>query len=239
MHPECNPYEFYGPSNLHEGEALVRKIYDAVRNSPDWDSTVLIILFDEHGGCYDHVSPPSADECAVAISPDDKIIPPGQPGGSGFRFDRLGGRVPAIIVSAYTPPQTRLHQIFEHTSVLSTVVNCFDLPQHRLGERQIRALDVGAALTLRAPRNDRPAIAQPRFSILGNVISGLRSIIPAWLRGAKPEPVSDLRIAALHGAAIVTQSRDLHDRIENIATEQEAAPLAAELQDKLENTTIR
>jgi phospholipase C len=55
-----------------------------------------------------------------------KIVKAGQHDGIGFNFDRLGPRVPAVIVSAYTKPQTHLHDIFEHTSVLSTVVNCFD-----------------------------------------------------------------------------------------------------------------
>jgi len=168
-HPECNPYEFYGPSNLHRGEALVATIYDAVRNSPDWGSTLLIVMFDEHGGCYDHVPPPDSSQCDVAIAPDDKIIPAGQPGGIGFKFDRLGPRVPAIIISAYTPPQTRLHQIFEHTSVLSTVVNCFGLPNNKFGKRQAKALDVSAALTLTDARQDRPPIAMPHFSLLDDV----------------------------------------------------------------------
>ena len=126
-HPECNFYEFYGPSNLHKAEARIWKIYDAIRNGPNWESTLLLIVFDEHGGCYDHVPPPTSANCEVAIAPDDNIIPADQPGGAGFKFDRLGPRVPAIVISAYTPPQTRLNDVFEHTSVLSTVVNCFDL----------------------------------------------------------------------------------------------------------------
>jgi phospholipase C len=129
MHPECDPYVFYGASNLHRGEALVATVYDAVRNGPDWESTLLLVLFDEHGGCYDHVPPPTSAESNVAISPDDKVIPSGQPGGAGFKFDRLGPRVPAIVISAYTPPQTRLHNIFEHTSVLSTWSIVLDYPQ--------------------------------------------------------------------------------------------------------------
>jgi phospholipase C len=67
MHPECNPYQFYGASNLHRGEALVAAVYDALRNGPDWESTLLIVLFDEHGGCYDHVPPPSTADCSVLI----------------------------------------------------------------------------------------------------------------------------------------------------------------------------
>lgn len=233
MHPECNLYQFYGPSNLHRGEALIWTIHDAIRNSPDWESTLLIILFDEHGGCYDHVPPPSSADCKVACTPDDKIIPADQSGGAGFKFDRLGPRVPAIIISAYTSPQTRLHDVFEHTSVLSTVVNCFALPQGRLGDRQAKALDVSAALTLSSPRNDRPPIAKPEFSAFEDVGAELRSIAHATLLGAKQKPISDLQRTALHGAALFTQAGELHNRIEKLENELEADLLVIEHEAKL------
>jgi phospholipase C len=238
MHPECNLYEFYGPSNLHRGEALIATIYDAIRNSPDWESTLLIVLFDEHGGCYDHVPPPSPAECDVAIAPDDKIIPDGQPGGISFKFDRLGPRVPAIIVSAYTPQQTRLHHIFEHTSVLSTVVSCLNLPQGKLGARQAKALDVGDALRLPTPRDDRPPIAIPHFSILEDVAGEWHSIVHGKLLAAKQKPLSDLQRTALHGAALFTGACDLHDRIAKIENELEADLLLVEHEAKLVKNKI-
>jgi phospholipase C len=238
MHPECNLYQFYGPSNLHRGEALVGTIYDAIRNSPDWESTVLMVLFDEHGGCYDHLPPPSAAECDVAIAPDNKIIPAGQPGGAGFKFDRLGPRVPAIIISAYTPPQTRLHEVFEHTSVLSTVVNCLGLPKGQLGARQAKALDVGAALALSEPRNDRPPIARPAFSVLEDVEAEFHSIVHGKLLGAKQKPVSDLQRTVLHGAALFTQADGLHARIATIENELEADLLLVEHEAKLVKNKI-
>jgi phospholipase C len=228
MHPECNPYQFDGPSNLHRGEALVATVYQAIRNSPDWESTLLIVLFDEHGGCYDHVPPPSADECDVALKPDDKIIPAGQPGGIGFQFDRLGPRVPAIIISAHTPAQTRLHAVFEHTSALRTVVHCFGLPQGALGAREARALDVGAALTLSAPRQDRPPIAKPQFPIRADLEAELHSIVQSKLFTAERKQLSDLQRTALHGAALVTGLAGLHDRIDGIENELEADLLVAE-----------
>lgn len=232
MHPECNPYEFYGASNLHRGEALLATIYEAVRNSPDWDSTLLVILFDEHGGCYDHVAPPSAEECAVAVAPD-RIIPPGEPGGIGFRFDRLGPRVPAMVVSAYTPPQTRLHDIFEHTSILSTVVNRFGLPQGQLGKRQRNALDLSGALTLAAPRTDRPPIAKPQFSFFQDIEAEWHSIVHSKLLSAKQKrPLSDLQRFALHGAAAVTGAEQLHERIAGMRYEIEADMLLLEREAK-------
>jgi phospholipase C len=238
MHPECNPYQFFGASNLDRGEALIAKIYDAIRNSPDWESTLLIILFDEHGGCYDHVPPPSAAECDVAIVPDGKIIPANQPGGAGFKFDRLGPRVPAIIVSAYTPPQTRLHQVFEHTSILSTVVNCFDLPQGKLGARQAKALDLGDALRLPSPRSDRAPITKPHFSLLEDLGAEFHSVVHSKFLGAKQNPISDLQRVALHGTALFTGAHDLHDRIANVETELEADLLRAESEAKLGKNNI-
>ena len=206
MHPECNLYEFFGPSNAHNGEELVWSIYDAIRNGPNWEDTLLIILFDEHGGCYDHVPPPSSNECAVVIAPDANIIPPDKPGGCGFKFDRLGPRVPAIAVSAYTAPQTRIHSVFEHTSVLSTVVNCFDLPKQQLGRRQAVAKDISVALNLSQPRSDKPIVPKPKCTLLDDVAAEAYTIAHwmeahARLLGAKQKPVCDLQKDALRAAA--------------------------------------
>ena len=238
MHPECNPYQFFGSSNLHRGEALIAAIYDAIRNSPDWEHTLLIILFDEHGGCYDHVPPSSAADCDIAINPDNKVILKGQPGGCGFKFDRLGPRVPAIIISAYTPPQTRIHQIFEHTSILKTVVNCFGLPDNKLGARQVKALDVGDALPWRDPRDDQPPIAKLHFSILEDIGTEWRSIVHSKFLGVKQNPITDLQRTALHGAALFTGAPELHDRITNIDNELEADLLRAQEEAKLAKNRI-
>jgi phospholipase C len=155
MHPESHKTQLYGPSNVEQGERLLYRIYTAVRNSPDWDKTLLLILFDEHGGTYDHVVPPET------ISPDDIVIPPTQPGGSGFKFNRLGVRVPAVIVSPFTPPGTVLNTVFDHTSVLSTVAHCFGLPLDQLGKRATAAANVSGALSLDSARTDRPSVPQP------------------------------------------------------------------------------
>lgn len=232
-HPECNPYEFYGPSSVHHAEALVWKIYDAVRNGPGWDKTLLLILFDEHGGCYDHVPPPTSLDCDVAIAPDDNIIPAGQPGGAGFKFDRLGPRVPAIVISAYTAPQTRLNGVFEHTSVLSTLVNCFDLPAGRMGRRQQKARDVSAALALKNPRTDNPDIPKPASSLLEDLKAEAHAIFHLKLSGATKAPVTDLQKTSLHGAAMLMGEEQLHERIGAVTNELGASLLLLEQEAKL------
>ncbi len=194
------------------------------------------MLFDEHGGCYDHVPPPSASDCKVATNPNGngKVIPTNQPGGTGFNFDRLGPRVPAIVVSAYTPPQMRINSIFEHTSVLSTVVNCFDLPKGQLGLRQAAADDVSAALSLASARTDRPEIPKPETSKLEELKEEVSSILHSQLFfGAKQKPVSDLQRTALHGVALFMQADDLHERIDKLPSEFEADLLLMEHEAKL------
>lgn len=232
MHPEW-AYEFYGPSSVHHGEELIWSIYQAIRNSPDWDSTLLLILFDEHGGCYDHVPPPSAPDCKIAIAPDKRIIPAGQPGGIGFKFDRLGPRVPAIAISAYTPPQTRLHTVFEHTSVLSTVVNCFTLPKDQLGDRAAIAADLSSAIRLDAPRSDKPEIAKPQLHFMDDVKAEINAIGHSRFLRPAAKPVSELQQFVLHAIAQMTESQKLHEQADTVKNELEADLLLMEEEAKL------
>ncbi len=199
MHPESWPLDFDGPSNVERGERLLYTVYNAVRNSPDWDSTLLLILFDEHGGCYDHVCPPTSQTCPFAISPGGVVIPTTHSGGSGFNFDRLGVRVPAIVVSAYTQARTVINTTFDHTSALSTIVNCFELPTGQLGDRQKIAPDIREALNLANARTDFPPIAQPTG---WDVPLGTRVVSTAdALLHARAKPLNDLQKKILIGAA--------------------------------------
>jgi phospholipase C len=94
------------PSDVKAGQALVLDIYEALANSKDWDDTLLVIVYDEHGGFYDHVPPP-------AISPPD---------GSGLAT--YGVRVPALVVG----PRVRQHvshELFDHTSIIKTILRRF------------------------------------------------------------------------------------------------------------------
>ncbi|HEY3880699.1 MAG TPA: alkaline phosphatase family protein [Trebonia sp.] len=136
-------------SNLAVGEKLLYDIYQALRsNGPAWEKTLLIITYDEHGGNYDHVHPPTG-----AIPPDSII------GHSGFDFTRFGVRVPAVLVSPLIPAGTILRAPddrppFDHTSVIATLRARFGVGA--LGRRDAAAPDVGSALTLATPRADDP-----------------------------------------------------------------------------------
>jgi phospholipase C len=134
--------------NVALGEQLIHDLYYALRNGPDWDETLLIITYDEHGGCYDHVAPPLG-----AVPPDDSA------GEYGFDFTGFGVRVPMVLVSPLIAAGTVLRVAanampLDHTSILKTVETRWNLP--RLTARDAAALDIGAALTLAVARTDDP-----------------------------------------------------------------------------------
>ncbi|HEX5856541.1 MAG TPA: alkaline phosphatase family protein [Microbacterium sp.] len=135
-------------SDVRAGEALVANVYDAVKRSatPDGSNalnTLLLITFDEHGGTYDHVAPPAA-------TPPEADAPAGE---MGFSFDRLGGRVPAIAVSAYTRAGTIVHDEMHHGSVIATLCRRHGLSP--LTRRDAGANDLFSVVNLQTPRDPR------------------------------------------------------------------------------------
>ena len=134
------------PSNVLAGEQLIATVYNAIKssNSPtgnNWRNTALLITFDEGGGCYDHVSP------GPAPTPDV-----GQrPGEEGFMFDRLGVRVPAVLVSAYTASGTVVDAPLRHTAVARTMHEKWGIDY--LTQRDKEAPDLAPFFNLTKPRS--------------------------------------------------------------------------------------
>ena len=130
------------------GEALIHDVYYALRNGPGWSATLLVIVYDEHGGCFDHVPPPQN-----ATAPDKTA------GEQGFDFKRFGVRVPAVLVSPLIAQGTVLSVPagavpFDHTSILKTVETRWNLPS--LTARDDAAPQLGGVLSLSEPRTDDP-----------------------------------------------------------------------------------
>ncbi|HKR00347.1 MAG TPA: alkaline phosphatase family protein [Pyrinomonadaceae bacterium] len=161
MHPAYAITNTGAPTNVLYGEQLIYTVYKALRESPDWDSTLLIITFDEHGGCYDHVPPSPA-----AIPPDDVVVPPSEPGGSGFTFNRYGVRVPAVLVSPFIEQGTVCNTVFDHTSIIRTASKRW-LDGRHLTNRDKNAVDVSEVLTLDKPRTDTPEITPRPVTFTG------------------------------------------------------------------------
>ena len=133
-------------NDIRKGEMLLKQVYEKLRGSAYWEKLMLIIMFDEHGGFYDHIPPPAA-------------VPPGDDNRykTIFNFDRLGVRVPAIVISPYTVRGTVIgtdpndpSTLFDHTSTLATVEKRFVLAP--LTKRDAAANTVAVALNADTPR---------------------------------------------------------------------------------------
>jgi phospholipase C len=115
---------------------------------------VLLVVFDEHGGFFDHVTPPTAEPSGSAENARLKT--------HSFAFDRLGVRVPAIVVSPFVPAGTIDHSVYDHTSILKTTDKLLGLNGGLDLTARVRAADDFAKmLSLAAPRTDIPKCPEP------------------------------------------------------------------------------
>ena len=129
--------------NVLAGEEFIAATHMAILNNEElWNSTMLLIVYDEHGGIYDHVEPP-------ACTPDEFQDPE-----TGFRFDRLGIRVPAVLVSPWVPEGTVVNRTFDHASIPATVTEHFIGDYTNRSPRETTADRFLDLLTLDKPRTD-------------------------------------------------------------------------------------
>ncbi|HSD02801.1 MAG TPA: alkaline phosphatase family protein [Gaiellales bacterium] len=160
------------PSHIHAGQQLVLTLYDALARSPRWNDTLLVITYDEHGGFYDHVSPP-------AVPADD-----------GSQYPTLGVRVPALVIGPRVRKQV-CHTQFDHTTLISTILRRFaanpDKAVAAMGKRTQRAEHLGGCLR-DSVRRDIPS-----HSYLHEVLAGRRMEARALRRPANglPSPAAD------------------------------------------------
>jgi phospholipase C len=146
-------------ADIKDGQDLVLAVYDALAASPQWDRCLLVIVYDENGGFYDHVPPPQAAD-------DEPEM-----------FGRYGVRVPAIIVSPWVEPRAVSHTLFDHTSIIKSILLRFcpqalrapepakrrrarpGLGPQFPGTRVAQANHLGGLLTRAAPRPAPPRAA--------------------------------------------------------------------------------
>jgi phospholipase C len=165
------------PSDIRGGQALVLEVYEALRNSSAWDDTLLVIVYDEHGGFYDHVAPPVLDV-------DD-----------GSKYETYGVRVPALVVGPRVPRQV-CHERFDHTTLIKTILQRFaPHPEQaiaHMGARVQNAKHLGVVLG-DDPRTDIPDHDQAREHI-----AAWREQARATRRGTQGEGVSQAPDGAGH-----------------------------------------
>jgi phospholipase C len=132
--------------DIRNGEKLMHDVYEAVTRSPQWNETVLFINFDEWGGFFDHVPPPTA-----AIPPVTRA--------AGDVDGRLGFRVPALLVAPWARKGAVSHRQYDHTSVLRMIEANWGLEP--LSVRDATAANIADELDYSLPRNDPPTIDVP------------------------------------------------------------------------------
>ena len=148
--------------DVQAGEFLIAEVYMQIRKNPKlWPNTAVLVLYDEHGGIYDHVVPPTCTP--------DKFSASANSTGTGmeFKFDRLGVRVPAILISPWIPRNTVVDRVFDHASIPATLTKVFRIGGAAQSPREINAdvfIEPNAApvdatrnlLSLDTMRNDCP-----------------------------------------------------------------------------------
>ena len=140
------------PADVRPGDQLIAEVYAVLRAAPQWSRCLYIVTFDEHGGYFDHADPPSA------VNPDGINSPaPGDTTSFAptFAFDRLGLRVPTLLVSPYVPKGVVYSKPLQHTSVLATVRKLYGISSALT--RRDAAASTFEDVFLPAPRSDTPA----------------------------------------------------------------------------------
>ncbi|MGO9261494.1 MAG: alkaline phosphatase family protein [Bryobacteraceae bacterium] len=170
--------------DVSAGEQFLHDVYYALYGTPAWAKTLLIITYDEHGGCYDHVPPPE-----TAVTPDNSV------GEYGFDFTRFGVRVPTVLVSPLIPAGTVYRSPtavpFDHTSILATAEKRFGVAP--LTKRDAAAADVGGVLTLSTPRTDDPlaGVTPPASKTSPRISSAPNHLVTALAETATSLPVPE------------------------------------------------
>lgn len=170
--------------DVSKGEQFLHDIYYSLIGTPVWNQTLLIITYDEHGGCYDHVPPPEN-----AVPPDNSA------GELNFDFKRFGVRVPTVLVSpliaAGTVFRTASATPFDHTSILATLEARFGVPS--LTQRDAAAPNVGGVLTLQKLRTDDPlsGVKVPTSAVLPPVSAKPDKFETAIAEAAQDLPIHD------------------------------------------------
>ena len=149
------------PTDVMSAQSFVLRIYNMLRSNPEvWEKTMLVVVYDEHGGFYDHRHP------GVGLPPEFT---------SRAEFGTFGPRVPAIVISPYvdrgsaygSKQDDDIRYLYDHTSLIKTILLRFaDGDFSGLPPRVASAAHLGHLLTGTAPR---PAPPVPNEAVDGAV----------------------------------------------------------------------
>ena len=199
---------------------------------------MLVVTYDEHGGFYDHVAPGPAG-------------PTGSTGSEhGFKFDQLGPRVPAVVISPLIPKGTIEHRLLEHCSVIKTVSDLFNVPLLKHARDLNQVCGLAHLAQLETPRTDTPA------QLPAVVVSDVRPARTEGGRGSHPPRFRGLDLAGdarsrnppdsmigltVRVAAIREMAREpdrrpqILERVAQIKTPEQAVAYIKEVEAKLKH----
>lgn len=207
------------------GEKLIKDTYEAIRNSPHWDTSLLIVTWDEHGGFYDHAVPPDT------VAPGD-TQPHSKFNKYGFTFEKYGVRVPAVVVSPLIPANVIDHRLYDHSSIPKTIEKVFGLPP--LTARDREANSVWSLLSLSTARTDAPT-SLPSPSIPAPVYTAQQ--VPAPQSNANSGNLPGfVHVAMRHDLALSppTQRATILARVQAIQTRAQASQYIAEVDARVQ-----
>lgn len=225
--------------DVTRGEALIKATYEALRNSPLWSNSLLILTWDEHGGFFDHLPPPPA------VAPGDT-----SPGVGfnqfGFTFQQYGPRVPAIVISPLIPRNLVDHRLYDHSSIPALIEGWLQLAP--LTARDAGSNQLLSLLTLGTARTDAlPGLPDPASSsVVGCDPVSFADV--AISSAVVPQPVSRpddsvdegnlpgfLYVAMRSHVALTTPAEHpaIRARVAQIRTRREAAQYLSEVDAKV------
>lgn len=189
------------PHDVRLGEDLIADVYDTLRGSAFWPGTLLIVLYDEHGGYFDHVAPPAVR------NPDGKIStdPP-------FDFRRGGPRVPAVLVSPWIAKGTVDSTVYDHASIPATLKGLFQLGDFlTMRDRTSNPLDL--SLWSGEMRDDTPETLPRHAEIQAEAEAAKVALtvesVSASLDEASEEPLSEFQQSLLDLASTFSPEPEL------------------------------
>lgn len=146
--PAFSANDDHPPHHPMLGQQLIAATYQALATSPQWNETLFLLTYDENGGFYDHVAPPTVFDERAAEG-----------------FDQLGFRVPALIAGPYVRQGAVSSVVRDHTSALRHLENAFSLEP--LNQRTLEAADLTDALDAGrlAAAEARPPVALPAVEV--------------------------------------------------------------------------
>jgi phospholipase C len=220
--------------DVRGGEKIIKSTYETLRCSPVWNTSMLIITWDEHGGFYDHTHPTAAPTPGDAVNTHYNK--------TQFGFTIYGVRVPAVVVSPLVPPHLVDHRTYDHTSILATVEHAFGIEP--LTARDAAALSLLDLATLPQARTDAPTILpDPAGPTLATPAARAASLPPTTHLSSSADQgnLPGFLHVALRQDLAVTPIEDHRERLARagaISTQRDAQDYLQEVHQRVTNNPI-